>query len=505
MISNIQKDHKNIFPKILLITVFLNFQLSIFNDQLKAQSELSVFTATGRAGLGTTFTPDYHSIGINPANLGIEYSHKHFTLGFGELSFAVHSEALTRKELRKSLRNADTLNTQEKIDASKNFTDAGVAFNMGFTPVAISIYIPGEDEAPDVGGFAFGIRERIQWYSKFNKLTSEIFFRGYNAQYENGDYYFDIRLNSSGNQTTNPDSVVMGISNNPKYFSEIFDGTILSLSWYREYNLSYGRKIAYDEINSLSLYGGIGIKYLQGIGIAEVNVVNGKLVAYSAITPWVPIDYGAVNKDVALPRQKKGIPKAVGNGLGTDLGLSFVVKNKYKFAVALSNFGFIIWNKNTFEIIDTRLDTLKSDGFNSFDFFSEIEKITGDSGIFIGTPMDKKKELLPTVFRFGVSHKLEDKAMIGLDLVIPVNEVPGNYQRPVVSIGGDFILTKGLRIYTGFMWGGNFGTNFPVGMTWILGKNQNYELSVSSTDIITFFRQNRPTLSLNAGLIRWTF
>ena len=160
---------------------------------------------------------------------------------------------------------------------------------------------------------------------------------------------------------------------------------------------------------------------------------------------------------------------------------------------------------HVFEIKDTYLDTLKSDGFNSFDIFSEIEKVTGDSGIFVGSPLPKKKQVLPAVFRLGVSHKLQDKAMIGLDLVVPLNDVPGNYQKPVFSIGGDFVLTKGLRIYTGYMLGGNFGANLPVGITLILGKNQNYELSVSSTDIITFFKENRPTLSLNAGLIRWTF
>ena len=41
---------------------------TVFSSLAFGQAEMSVFSATGRGGVATTFVTDYQSLGINPAN-----------------------------------------------------------------------------------------------------------------------------------------------------------------------------------------------------------------------------------------------------------------------------------------------------------------------------------------------------------------------------------------------------------------------------------------------------
>ena len=59
---------------------------------MMAQTEMSVFSSTGRAD-ATTFVTDYQAIGINPANLGWagRYPKKKVFIGLAESSFSAYS------------------------------------------------------------------------------------------------------------------------------------------------------------------------------------------------------------------------------------------------------------------------------------------------------------------------------------------------------------------------------------------------------------------------------
>ncbi|MBL4753145.1 MAG: hypothetical protein JKY52_06065 [Flavobacteriales bacterium] len=92
-----------------------------------AQSEISAFTATGRAGAATTFVTDYQATGINPANLGWKPTKdKKIALGFLEGGYSIFSEALVKSDLVSSFKSGNTKFTnEEKIQAGKDFTEAG--------------------------------------------------------------------------------------------------------------------------------------------------------------------------------------------------------------------------------------------------------------------------------------------------------------------------------------------------------------------------------------------
>ena len=254
-----------------------------------SQSEMSAFTATGRAGAATTFVTDYQAMGINPSNLGwTPKNEKKMSFGLLEGAFSLYSEALVKSELVNSLKKGQSDFTyNEKVQAAKDFTESGFAANIDLTWLAFSA-----QPSDKFGGLSFGIRERFQWYSKLNETLSEILFLGYKA-----DYFTDLILANGDtilNSANLPDDTLAmikkGISMIPRLFSQIIADSRLSMSWYREYNLSYGKKILSND--KFSLYGGFGLKYISGMAIMDIRTDQGSLETFSAITPAFGINYG---------------------------------------------------------------------------------------------------------------------------------------------------------------------------------------------------------------------
>jgi hypothetical protein len=163
---------------------------SIFWHHAFAQLEMSAFTATGRGGAATTFATDYQAIGVNPANIGLKRSFRDpmLTFGFIEFNSSFFSEGLTRGELADAIFNptAGSFTYAQKVTAKNKFANTANSINIDFMIMGASIQLP------KIGGFAFNIRDRIQFYSKLNPLSANLLFLGHNS-----DYFTDIEL--SGN------------------------------------------------------------------------------------------------------------------------------------------------------------------------------------------------------------------------------------------------------------------------------------------------------------------
>jgi len=474
-----------------------------FGSSVFAQSEMSAFTATGRAGAATTFVTDYQSMGINPANLGWEpKKDKMMSFGLIEGGYSIYSEALVKSDLVASLKSGNTKFTNaEKIQAAKDFTEAGFTANIDLSWLAIAVQ-PGEE----VGGFSFGIKERFQWYSNFSDELSEILFMGYNAS------YFDSLILTTGETILNtenlPDDTLAliekGFSIAPKLFSDIMGDSRISMSWFREYNFSYGRKIMSND--KMTLFGGVGFKYLSGNAIIEARVNNGELEAFSAITPRLNVNYGD-SAEAANPSTVEGsgvFPKSVGSGIGFDFGVSLVIGEKLKLGASMNDIGSITWNGNVYEANDDSLLDLTSGGFDSYNILQEAQDVMGEDGMFDWTGIVEKKVSLPTNMRIGASFQPNEKFEAGMDIIIPVNDVAGSYGKALLAFGLDVMPLPWLRLSSGISSGGNYGFNLPIGIVLMLGDD-SWEIGVASRDVITFFSENRPTLSLSAGFLRFRF
>lgn len=488
---------------LLLSTGFFLLQTA-----LNAQTEYSSFTNTGR-GASTTFATDYQTVGINPSNLGWGNPYgKKMTMGFTEMTYSVYSQALSKQELRDNMwgairgDSASNFTKQQKIDAAQSFTGAGFAINADIGSFGFSY------QHEKIGGFAFRINDRFQWYSKLGKQASEILFLGFNAP------YFDSLKYNNGTDTVtianyenmsqdSASNVLLGFRNTPQLLSQIMEGSIMQMSWTREYNLSYGRKIFGD--STFMLFGGVGIKYIQGMAYLDVNDANGQLNAFSSMSPGFKIDYGtAASSNPSTVTQSGNFPKPVGQGFGVDLGVNAVIKKVLKIGVAVTNIGSMTWDGNVYTVKDTTLHDTDNGGLNNYNIGQQIGTIAGKDGLFQWQGLTTRKINLPMTYRLGASLKIKEIANIGVDVIVPGNNQPGNFQGAVIGFGGDVTPTKWLRLSTGFVTGGNYDFRIPIGVT-IIGGGGTWEGGVASRDLITFFAQNGPTLSLSMGFLRFRF
>lgn len=475
----------------------------VFSLPLYSQTEMSVFTATGRGGVATTFVDDYQSIGINPSNLGWspDYSGKKIAFSILEGGGSIYTEALTRRDLIKSMFGIGStqFSRQEKREAAVSFTSKDFATNMDLSLIGFSL------KTEKAGGFAFSIRDRVQWFSNFNQTASEIMFLGKLAP------YFETLQLIDGSQVANtpantdgiPDSDIdFGFTNSPLKFSAIFDGSKVRFSWMREFNASYGITLISNESYDISV--GAGVKYLQGIATMKLSAVNGSLEASSALSPGFGINYGtaASTNPSALPSSGSFPPKGVGSGMGFDIGFSAIVNQKIKLGLSVNDIGSITWKGNVYKGSDSDLANLSSGGFDSYNFFSQAGNITGDNGIMQWSGEESAKDKLPTVARIGGSYAITEKIEIGADAVIPLNDATSNFEKPMIGLGGDIKIAPMVTLSSGFNTGGNYDFNIPMGITVGLAK-EVWEVGIATRDVITYFTGNRPTVSASFGFMRF--
>lgn len=469
----------------------------------QAQHENTDFTSTGRAGVATTLATDYHAASINPANLGFkpQYETKKVTFGLLESSFSAYTSALTKTNFKKAITNfgGTEFNYQQKLTAANNFVAQPLSLNLDLTPIGIAF------QSEKFGGISISTRESFRWYSQFGPQTSQILFLGKTAP-----YFDSLQLNNGQkikNTPHNVDSVGLeniarGYSSTPQQLSVLLDGSKIKMHWYREYNISYGREVYNNDV--IAITAGIGLKYVQGFQYIDIKAENGKLEGVGAFNPAFNINFGtaAISNPSAINGSNY---QSVGKGFGLDLGVDFIYREKTKVGVAITNIGSVKYTGNVYEIKDSTIYSVSSEGFNSYNIFYEAPNMVSNKGLFRYTGKKDLVVKLPTVLRFGASHKLNDKLQFGIDFIAPFNQTAGNFQKPVIAAGADLFPVRWIKLSSGTFLGGNYGSRavVPFGLTFIVGENGTWEVGAATRDIITYFRQDSPALSLAFGFLRF--
>jgi hypothetical protein len=492
--------------------IFFLGALAFSISNLSAQIEGSSFTSTGHAG-ATSFATDYQAVGINPANLGwtMKFEDKKIALGLNEFTFSIHSQALEKQELRDEFssiwrnKSVDSLTRDEKLEYAKDFTDLGFAMNANFGSFGFAL------TTDKLGGIGFRINDHFSYYSRLGETASDLLFLGKTSSYF--DSLTIVNYNGDTTQIANDPSsydydtlnILSGFTSTPDLISEITKGTDINSVWYREYNLSYGRKII-DVEDKFAIYAGAGVKYLQGMFLLNIVSDDDGFTAYSATTPFFDIDYGnaAMGNPSAMNTQSGSIPNAVGSGVGFDLGFNAVIGKKLKIATSIIDMGSMTWDGNVYTVKDDSLFNTESNGLEGFNIAQSFSSWVGDDGIFSYQGEEKIEVKLPTKFRFGASLDLGEIAEIGFDYMQPMNDAPGNMEKPMFGVGGDIKPLPFLKISAGVLTGGNYDTQVPVGIG-IFAPSGTYEFGIASRDAVTFFAKNGPTLSLSMGFMRFRF
>lgn len=491
---------KNFYQFICAVTVLFSCAY-----QLNAQTEGASFTLTGM-GVATPFASDYQALGINPGNLDLPNRYeKKVTFGFMEGGVSFFSEALTKTEIRQNIfrEKIKDFSREQKREYALAFANSKNAVDVDMTTLGFSL------QTQRAGTFAFNTRERIDYFSKLGNQVSDLMWLGYNADYfdslvvANANGTYDTIPNSNNIDPQTLDKVVKGITalQNAKSLSELIRGTVFKFSWMQEFNLGWGKRIINNE--NMQLHGGAGLKLLVGRGMTEVIADGTTTSVFGALSPLFGIDYGGISQGnpSALP-EDAGNLKPVGMGYGFDFGATAVLYNKFIVSAAVTDIGSVTWSGNVYTLKDINITEFENGGMESVDFIEQIDKLNGSDGILEWQGTESRTTKLPSTMRAGFAYDNQKNLRVGVDIIAPLSDDLGSMEKGVIAFGGEFSPIPHIHLQAGFVQGGNYETKIPVGIYFTLGKGA-YEFGVSSRDMVTFFRNNEPTVSMAFGFLRF--
>ncbi len=483
---------------------YILFMTSVI--QMNAQGEFSSFTITGH-GLGTVFATDYQCLGINPANTAVRYNDKskRFALGLGEGAFSLNSGVLTKKELVQNIFQSgfNSINRDQQLMYAQQFSQQTNTMDMDFMLIGASMNLG------KLGAIGFSMRDRMDMYSKMGPEVAELIWLGSTAS-----MFSDLIIETvNGNYDTIPNSpdinsdtlamVVQGISNlSNSSVNSILQGTKINFSWIREFNFNYSRPIV--ETDDWSLYGGVGVKLLRGQAMMSIVSENNTTQAFAAFSPMFEIEMDSLSNPTSMsftPKLSKMDP--VGKGMAVDLGVTLKIKDTFFASAAVTDIGGMNWNTNVYQFSNDTLSTLAYNGMQDVNLVSNLSQLSLGSNMLKWNGVSSFHTKMPGTMRAGAAVMILDVVKVGIDAVAPLNKEVSNLQKGMISMGAEVKLPFNFRISGGVVKGGNYNTpRITAGLT-KSSLNGVYEWGIASRDIITYFSQNEPTVSMAVGFLRF--
>lgn len=457
---------------------WFNFLSFFFTFSVFAQVDMGLPVATGKGGASNGIVYDWECIGINPSNLGWEKNHR-FSISTMIFGISVHSGAMDYYQLKNAIMYPnDTFSQADKANYASVFANReGLNLQSNLNWLTFSFRVP------KVGGFGVNVRDRTFGHVKLNKNAAEILFMGKDAPiFKDTTFWLQPDLQ--------------------KTVAKVYDGSKAGFMHYRELNLSYGTKLfgigGTNDSNKVSFYGGIGFKYLWGLGNMEMVAQDGKLTGHNAFSSRYKIDYSDVNN--FSPEQSAS---TAGSGTALDMGAG-VGFGKFKITLSAVDMGKITWNKNVLVINDTLLDSsLVTEGLNSWNVLEQGNLFRTDSGMFEFKPGNPYETKLPSKLRFGIGWQIGERMAIAADVVSPMSHNPVNLESAFFALGTEMELASNLKFSFGFAGNSTYKFALPCGIT--LGSFfKVMELCVATNDILTFISPGEnPNISLSLSLFRF--
>jgi hypothetical protein len=458
------------------LLVFLGLALTA---PLCAQIDMGIPSAAGKGGTATAIAKNWEAVGINPSNLGWSSNYK-FSMAIGTFGMAAQSKAMDFATLKNAmLHPSDTFSAAEKQNYADLFTNPegfNLAANMNW--LSTSLYLP------KLGGIAFTVRDRAFAHVGLNHNAADILFNGQNADvYQNPSVY-------------------------AQNISSVFDSCNMTYLHYREANLAYGRRVAKlgaedGEGNpAIQIFAGVGVKFIWGLANMNGKIENGTILGQSSFSTNYSINYGDIQN--FTPQKAGSLFNNVGTGVGFDVGGSIIIKNKFRFAVAATDFGSINWTNNVLVANDTTMPHLDSTnyGMNNWQMGNQAGFLFGDNGFMNYSPAPDYKSNLPTRLRLGFGMTIGKRIDLGADVVLPLNNTIYNLSKPYIAMGADIKIFEVLKLNAGISGSGDLGWNVPMGIT--LGPLGFFEFGLATGDVLTYIDKSRnPNLSFCVGFLRF--
>ena len=459
---------KNILMILALVTLLSQTFLAQDMTDIRGVGMAHTTAATSR---GTD------AIGINPANVAIPEWNP-VTLSLPNFGMKIKTELFnydiyqnyftgipdsTGKRVSKLLTNADKNNILSQMPANPQTKFLSEVQWFGFSL-----------QSPVLGGIGFAIRDHLGTTISMSK-----------------DYF---RV------------AAFGLDSLGSSFD--FSGTGGQAWWYREYNISYGRKLPVTIPFLNDLYAGIGVKLVKGYGIFESIKNNTSFT--NTLDPndhyhhaGIDMLTGDSSKMGPTFDKFKMFPDPIGTGTGFDIGITGTLLSEIQLALSITNIGKITWDKNIIE----------SYGGDSINIDNPFTQFAGQNDTLLTAIKGKNRPgasfttSLPTALRVGMMMEaknipglkfLPGKLLLAFDYLQGFNESLGNTKKPRVSLGMEYRIIPLIPLRTGLSLGGG---DIP---RWAFGFG--IDAYVFSFDLATdnfgflFSGKNFQMFSISAGM-----
>ena len=291
----------------------------------------------------------------------------------------------------------------------------------------------------------------------------------------------------------------------------VFDGTEANAWWYREYNLSYGRKLPVNLEFLNALYAGFGVKLLHGFGISQSIRQSSSFGNYpdqlnpAQYTLIGNLDFLTVHTGVDFMNEDSNekvspFPAPVGKGVGFDIGFSGEFANGMRASLSVTDIGKIKWNINVIESYNSKSVTITGNFSHLEDTLDTMTKGKTRQGEAFETK-------LPSALRVGFETEasripglffMPDDFIIAFDYQQGFNESLGNTTKPRFSLGAEHYVLSVLPLRTGIAFGGDDKVRWSFGFGVDL---YNFSLDFASDNFGTVFIPNSfQTISFSMGM-----
>jgi hypothetical protein len=431
----------------------------------------------GRTAVAATRGTD--AIGINPANIAIP-DIGHFNLSLVQSSFRISTELFTYDIYQKYFTGVDTGGTKRAPYPLTQQDKDAIRGQMPETPLTkinVESMIAGVSfETALLGGIGFAVIEHAGVDFAFSR-----------------DFFDMVYL--------------QGLPSNAKY---VFDGTSFTAWWYREYNVSYGRKLPVKISFLNDLYVGAAVKFIRGYGIFQTTKNSSSIENKIALTDTGKnsiignFDFLARRSGVDFfnndnDSSKKSftpLPDPVGHGTGFDLGISAEFIDGLRVGLSVTDIGKITWDRNVMETFGGGQITYSGYTKEIVDSVKNVLKGKNRQGESFSTS-------LPTVLRIGATAQSEKlpflkflpgRLLLAAEYAQGFNESLGNTTKPRLSLGAEYRIIPFLPLRTGLLLGGGdklrwafgFGLDFRYVSLDFASDNFGILFSPNSFNVVSF-------------------
>ena len=386
------------------------------------------------------------AIGVNPANIAIP-DIGNFNLSLINSSFRISTELMTYDIYQQYFTGIDTggskrapypLTQQDKDKIRSQLPENGATrINVESMLAGISL------ETAATGGVGFAVIEHAGVHFSFSRD------------------FFDMLY-------------LQGLPSNAKY---VFDGTSFEAWWYREYNISYGRRLPIKIRTVKNLYVGAAVKLIRGYGIFQTLKNNSSIENKTALSDTGKnslignFDFLARRTGVDFfsndnsDRSFMLFPDPVGKGTGFDFGLSAEYFNGVLLGLSITDIGKISWNKNIIQTAGGGPITFSGYSAKIKDSVKNVVRGKNSAG-------ESFETTLPTVMRVGATVEaqkisflrlLPGRLLLAAEYAQGFNESLGNTTKPRISLGAEYRVIPFLPLRTGFMFGGGDNVRWTFG------------------------------------------